>query len=80
MFTLDVLSDRTFLLATGISAAVIYLGTSLSAFQRFLDTAPLSFNQWLICIMAGSAVVVASEARKVILRRSLADRDTIAAA
>src|SRR3974390_2670527 len=46
-FSMDVFDDRTFLLATGISVAVIYFGTTLSAFQSFLDTVPLDLNQWL---------------------------------
>jgi Ca2+-transporting ATPase len=73
MFNLEVLSDRTFLVATGISVAVIYLGTTFSGFQRILDTTALSLNQWIICILAATAVVIASEARKVVLRRRLPD-------
>jgi Ca2+-transporting ATPase len=70
-----VLDDRTFLFATGISAAVIYLGTSFSGFQRILDTTALSLNQWIICILAGAGVVVARKIRKVFLRRRLPDPD-----
>ena len=73
MFSLDVFSDRTFLIATGISVGAIYLGTTFSGFQRILDTTALSLNQWLICLLAGSAVVVASEIRKVVLRSRRAD-------
>jgi Ca2+-transporting ATPase len=73
VFNLDVLADRTFLLATGISVAVIYLGTTFSGFQRILDTTGLSLNQWIICILASAGVVVASEIRKVFLRRRLPD-------
>jgi len=73
MFSLDVFSDRTFLIATGISVAVIYLGTTFSGFQRILDTTSLSLNQWLICVPAGSAVVVVSEIRKLVLRARYPD-------
>jgi Ca2+-transporting ATPase len=73
MFSLEVFSDRTFLIATGISVAVIYLGTTFSGFQRILATTALSLNQWLICLLAGSAVVVASEIRKIVLRSRRAD-------
>jgi Ca2+-transporting ATPase len=68
MFSLDVMSDRTFLVSTAISIGVIYLGTTFSPFQRFLDTTELDRNQWLICILAGVAVIVASETRKIVLR------------
>jgi Ca2+-transporting ATPase len=73
MFSLEVFSDRTFLIATGVSVAVIYLGTTFSGFQRILATTALSLNQWLICLLAGSAVVVASEIRKLVLRSRPAD-------
>ena len=78
MFNLAVLGDRTFLIATGISVGVIYLGTTFSGFQRILDTTALSLNQWIICILAGAAVVVASELRKAVLRARLPDPDTAA--
>jgi Ca2+-transporting ATPase len=73
MFNLEVLSDRTFLAATGISVGVIYLGTTFSGFQRILDPTALSLNQWIICILAAAAVVIVSEIRKAILRRRLPD-------
>jgi Ca2+-transporting ATPase len=73
VFNPDVLADRTFLIATGISVAVIYLGTTFSGFQRIVDTTALSLNQWIICILASAGVVLASEIRKVFLRRRLPD-------
>jgi Ca2+-transporting ATPase len=77
VFNLDVLSDRTFVISTGVSVAVIYLGTTFSGFQRILNTTALSLNQWIICILAATGVVVASEIRKVVLRRRLPDPDTV---
>jgi Ca2+-transporting ATPase len=67
-FSLDVLGDRTFLIATGISVGVIYLGTTLESFQSFLDTVALDLNQWLICIGAACAVLVVTEIRKAVGR------------
>ena len=63
-FSLEVLGDQTFLIATGISVGVIFLGTTIGAFQSFLDTVPLDLNQWLICIGAAAAFVVVAEVRK----------------
>jgi Ca2+-transporting ATPase len=73
MFDLEVFSDRTFLIATGISIGVIYLGTAFSGFQRVLGTTALSLNQWLVCLLAGSAVVVVVEIQKVVGRSRRAD-------
>lgn len=68
-FSMDVFDDRTFLIATGISVAVIFLGTTLSAFQAFLETESLDLDQWLICIGSAAAVLVVTELRKVVGRR-----------
>jgi hypothetical protein len=54
---------------------VIYLGTTFSGFQRILDTTALSLNQWIICILAATGVVAASEIRKAFLRRRLPNQD-----
>jgi hypothetical protein len=45
------------------------LATELRLFQRFLETEPLSFRQWLVCIGLAFVVVPLSELRKAILRR-----------
>jgi Ca2+-transporting ATPase len=72
VFSLDTFNDRTFLTASLMSAAAIIFVTELDFFQRVFDTVPLTGNQWLICIGAGSAIVVVSEVRKLLLRRRVA--------
>jgi Ca2+-transporting ATPase len=69
VFSLDPVSDRTFLTASLMSIVAIVLATELQFFHRILDTVPLTGNQWLICIGAGLTIVVASEIRKFVLRR-----------
>ena len=71
-FSLDVLEDRIFLVATGLSIGVIFLGTTFSGFQRFLDTVPLDLNQWLICIGAAAWVLLITEMQKKLRRIQLA--------
>jgi Ca2+-transporting ATPase len=70
IFSLDTFNDRTFLTMSLASVAAIIFATELRFFQRILDTVELSANQWLICIAGGVLVVVASEIRKFLLRRS----------
>src|SRR4051794_27410951 len=70
VFSLDVLGDRTFLMASLASVVSIILATELRFFHRILDTVELSGNQWLICIGAGVVIVAASEIRKFLLRRN----------
>ena len=70
IFSLDTFNDRQFLVTSLMSAVAIILGTELAFLQRILDTVPLTGNQWLICIGGGVTVVVASEIRKFLLRRS----------
>jgi P-type Ca2+ transporter type 2C len=69
VFSLDTFGDRTFVVASLGSAASIILATELGFLQRILDTVELTGNQWLICIGAGLTIVVASEIRKLLLRR-----------
>jgi P-type Ca2+ transporter type 2C len=69
VFSLDTVSDRTFLVASLMSVAAIVFGTELRFFHRILDTQELTGNQWLICIGAGLVVVAVSEVWKLVLRR-----------
>jgi Ca2+-transporting ATPase len=69
VFNLDILEDRSFLIATGMSAAAIVFGTELGVFNRILDTTSLTLHQWLICIVVACSIVVAAEARKFLRRR-----------
>jgi Ca2+-transporting ATPase len=73
-FSLDVGDDRAFLVATAVSIGVIYLGTTVGVFQRILGTTEMSLNQWLISIVAGASVIVATEIQKAVLRGRLPDR------
>ena len=69
VFSLDVLRDRKFLMFSGMSVVAILIATQLDLMNRILDTVPLTVHQWSICIVAGLTTVVASEIRKLILRR-----------
>lgn len=82
VFSLDTFGDRTFLVASLMSAASIILATELGFLHRILDTVELTGNQWLICIAGGLAIVAASELRKLLLRRRgpAAPREAAAAA
>jgi Ca2+-transporting ATPase len=73
VFSLDVLEDKKFLIASGISFAAIVLGAQLELFHRILHTVDLTFHQWLICLVGGLAIVLVSEVRKFILRRNVPD-------
>jgi Ca2+-transporting ATPase len=83
VFSLDVLRDRKFLYFSGASVLAIIIAPQLDLLNRILGTVPLTLHQWLICIVTAFAAVVASEIRKVILRRrdpALAAIDTVEAA
>jgi Ca2+-transporting ATPase len=69
IFSLDTFDDHRFVLTTGMSFAAILLGTQLGLFNRLLDTVGLNLHQWLICILAALTIVIASEVRKLIIRR-----------
>jgi Ca2+-transporting ATPase len=69
VFSLDTFDDRRFVLTTGMSIAAIVLGTQLGLLNKILHTVGLNLHEWLICIVAALTIVVASEIRKLILRR-----------
>jgi hypothetical protein len=64
------LSDKVFIKACGVSILTIIVATVFGPFQRFLDTASLDVQQWLICIGMALSVIVASEIRKALRRRN----------
>jgi Ca2+-transporting ATPase len=80
VFSLDTFNDRTFVLTSLLSGGAIILATQSGFLQRILHTVPLSGDQWLICIGAGLVIVVASELRKFLLRRRVAEGEEAAAA
>jgi Ca2+-transporting ATPase len=70
VFSLDTFSDRTFNIWTIASVLTLILATVLGPLQKLLETTSLDVQQWLICICVGLAIVVVSEVRKGIRRRS----------
>ena len=74
MFSLEGFADRKFLLATGLSAVAIVLGTELNVLNRFIGTTGLTRAQWGLCLVVPLSIVLASEAWKWYLRRR--DPDT----
>ena len=71
VFNLDTFADKPFLVSVGAALAVIVLTTTFAPFQRLLQTGELELEQWLVCIGAALAVVVASEIRKLVIRRPI---------
>jgi Ca2+-transporting ATPase len=69
IFSLETVSDRKFLMFSGMSAVAIVLGTELGMFNRFLKTTPLSRAEWGVCLLLPLTVVAASELWKLYLRR-----------
>ena len=72
VFSLDILSDKTMVRSTAASLIILVLSTVLEPLQTFLQTVALSTNQWLICIAAALPVLVASELRVLVRRRTAA--------
>jgi Ca2+-transporting ATPase len=70
VFSLDTAADRTFLRAAGIAVLFTWVATVLGPLQNLLETTSLDLRQWFICIGAALVVVVASEIRIAIIRRS----------
>ncbi|WP_433077903.1 cation-translocating P-type ATPase [Dactylosporangium sp. CA-052675] len=72
VFSLEVFEDHRFLVTSGMSILAIILATELGLLQRILHTVSLGLVQWLVCLAAGATVIVATELRKMALRRRTA--------
>jgi len=64
VFSLDVLSDRPFIIATGVSILTIVLMTELGVLNRLLGTTSLTLDLWVACALVGLAIIPISEVRK----------------
>ncbi|GIM95942.1 cation-translocating P-type ATPase [Paractinoplanes toevensis] len=71
VFSLETFNDRRFVITSGMSLVAIFLATQLDLLQRLLGTTSLNAGQWLICLGSALTVIVATELRKVVLRRRL---------
>jgi Ca2+-transporting ATPase len=69
VFSLDALSDKTFVRSTALSVLTLILTTVLGPLQAFLGTVALDTGQWLVCVGAALPVLIASEVRVLVRRR-----------
>ena len=53
-----------------MSVLTLILATVFGPFQKFLSTTSLDLQQWLICIGAALPIIIASEIRQAIRRRT----------
>jgi Ca2+-transporting ATPase len=63
-FSLDVLGDRPFVIATAVSILTIFLMAELDLLNRLLGTTGLNVEQWLICVVVGLLILPIAEIRK----------------
>jgi len=72
-FSLDTVSDKTFNIATGVSVLTLLLATVFGPLEAFLKTTSLDVRQWLVCIGVSLSIIVVSELRKAVRRRTTAE-------
>jgi Ca2+-transporting ATPase len=68
-FNRDILSDRRQLMLYGLAFLLTFLATELGFLQRFLGTVSLTFQQWLLCIVAALILLLIDEVIKFFMRR-----------
>ncbi len=64
VFSYETLADRNLLIGTGVGLLVTVLASEIGVLRRVLGTVALTFDQWVICILVGFALLVVSEIRK----------------
>jgi magnesium-transporting ATPase (P-type) len=62
-------TNRLLWAAIGLSLALQVAVVHLGFLNRAFDTTPLPASDWVICVVLGSAVLWADEARKLVARR-----------
>jgi P-type Ca2+ transporter type 2C len=72
-FSLGTFSDRTFILTAGVSLFLLVMATVLGPCQAILKTTELDVYKWLLCVAVALSIVVVSEIRKAVLRRTAAN-------
>jgi Ca2+-transporting ATPase len=63
-FSPETFADRAFVRATLASVIVIFLMAEFDFLNKLLDTTSLSFEQWVICLVAGLVILPIGEIRK----------------
>jgi Ca2+-transporting ATPase len=76
VFSLDTFADAKFVIATGLSILTLLLTTVFGPLQAFLKTTSLDVRQWLICLAVALSIVVVSEVRKAVRRRTVPSHPT----
>jgi P-type Ca2+ transporter type 2C len=79
VFSLDVMGDRPFLIATAVSIITIIAMTETRLLQRLLDTVNLDLDQWGVCLVVGLLILVVGEIRKLVWKVSLDEQPAGAA-
>jgi len=69
IFSSQLIENPTLLKASALSALTVFLATTFGPLQRILDTTELSPEQWAICLVASSLIIVVAEVRKIFRRR-----------
>ena len=68
-FSVETFENRNQNLLMLFVLSMIILGSELQVFQRLLDTASLTFNQWMIALLVALPLLVFEEILKFFLRR-----------
>jgi Ca2+-transporting ATPase len=69
VFSSELLENGTLLKASGLSLLTIFLATTFDPLEGMLDTTELTIQQWTICILVASSIIVIAEIRKLFRRR-----------
>ncbi len=66
MFSSELMDNPMLLKTTGLSILTIILAAELGPLQRVLDTVGLTWEQWALCIVVATSIIVVSEVKKLL--------------
>ncbi len=64
IFSSELLENPMLLKTSLLSFATIVLGTEVHLFQRLLETVSLTLDQWAVCAVVATSIIVVSEVKK----------------
>ena len=66
MFSSELMDNPMLLKTTGLSILTIILAAEFGPLQRVLDTVGLTWEQWALCIVVATSIIVVSEVKKLL--------------
>jgi Ca2+-transporting ATPase len=66
IFSSEIIDNPMLLKMTILSAVTIFFACGFGSLQRMLDTADMTLDQWVLCLVVAASIIVVSEVKKLL--------------